>query len=373
MPAKKIIDAVASTFSVIGSSIATAVAGPIPGSTPTAVPMLQPNSAHSRLTGVAAVAKPCIRLFRMSIASDPSGPGQPRQVDRQRLGEHPVHRRRDRDAERRALQQRRRVQAQPALRMFQPAFGEQETQRAAQDEADRRDQPGVEQDAGAHPDERDPVGRSVVGAFDVQRAKAPGRRFPGEQRAADHEREPDDPRQEVRADAAVAGLGRDLRRAGGDRRAEHKRADTDQALAQVHQIIPALTITARRLAKSSSTNLPNASPVSSAGVQPFLSTASAQALVLVALTIPSISAVRCAGVMSGAPYTPRQLLITTSMPSSFSVGASTPLSRLSEVTAIGRILPLLMYSPNSVSALPPTVTLLPRIAATASPPPRKAT
>jgi len=31
MPAKKIIDAVGSTFSVIGSSIATAVAGPMPG------------------------------------------------------------------------------------------------------------------------------------------------------------------------------------------------------------------------------------------------------------------------------------------------------------------------------------------------------
>ena len=51
MPAKKIIDAVGSTFSVIGSSMATAVAGPMPGSTPTAVPMLQPSSAHSRLIG----------------------------------------------------------------------------------------------------------------------------------------------------------------------------------------------------------------------------------------------------------------------------------------------------------------------------------
>ena len=39
MPAKKIIEAVASTFSVIGSSMATAVAGPWPGNTPTAVPM----------------------------------------------------------------------------------------------------------------------------------------------------------------------------------------------------------------------------------------------------------------------------------------------------------------------------------------------
>ena len=43
MPAKKIIDAVGSTFKVIGSSIATAVAGPMPGSTPTAVPEVQPS------------------------------------------------------------------------------------------------------------------------------------------------------------------------------------------------------------------------------------------------------------------------------------------------------------------------------------------
>ena len=58
MPAKKIIDAVASTLAVIGSNMATAVAGPIPGSTPTAVPRAQPTKAHNRLTGVPAVAKP---------------------------------------------------------------------------------------------------------------------------------------------------------------------------------------------------------------------------------------------------------------------------------------------------------------------------
>ena len=64
MPAKKIIDAVGSTFSVIGSSIATAVAGPMPGSTPTAVPMVQPSRHHSRLIGVPAVMKPCISWFQ---------------------------------------------------------------------------------------------------------------------------------------------------------------------------------------------------------------------------------------------------------------------------------------------------------------------
>jgi hypothetical protein len=49
MPAKKIIDAVTSTWVVMGSSMATATAGPMPGSTPTAVPTAQPMKAHIRL------------------------------------------------------------------------------------------------------------------------------------------------------------------------------------------------------------------------------------------------------------------------------------------------------------------------------------
>ena len=63
------IDAVALTCEVIGSSMATAVAGPMPGSTPTAVPSAQPTKAHSRLMGVPAVAKPCISWFRISITA----------------------------------------------------------------------------------------------------------------------------------------------------------------------------------------------------------------------------------------------------------------------------------------------------------------
>jgi hypothetical protein len=69
MPAKKIIDAVGSTLRVIGSSIATAVAGPMPGSTPTAVPSVQPTSAHSRLTGVPAVAKPPSSCVQISVTA----------------------------------------------------------------------------------------------------------------------------------------------------------------------------------------------------------------------------------------------------------------------------------------------------------------
>src|SRR5205085_12685144 len=97
MPAKKIIEAVMSTFAVMGSSMATATAGPMPGSTPTAVPSTQPTKAHNRLIGVIAVAKPCRREAKMSI-SDPAGARQAGKVDRQEFSEGPVHRRRDQRA-----------------------------------------------------------------------------------------------------------------------------------------------------------------------------------------------------------------------------------------------------------------------------------
>ncbi len=76
MPAKKIIDAVGSTFSVIGSSIATAVAGPMPGSTPTAVPMVQPSRHHSRLIGVPAEMKPWMSRLSVSITTTRSRSGR---------------------------------------------------------------------------------------------------------------------------------------------------------------------------------------------------------------------------------------------------------------------------------------------------------
>src|SRR6188768_738836 len=97
MPAKKIIEAVISTFAVMGSSMATATAGPMPGSTPTAVPRAQPKRHQSRLTGVRAAAKPAIKALKISM-SEPPCRCQTRQADRQELGEHPVHRRRDQEA-----------------------------------------------------------------------------------------------------------------------------------------------------------------------------------------------------------------------------------------------------------------------------------
>lgn len=65
------MDAVISTLAVIGSSMATATAGPMPGKTPTAVPSAQPSKAHSRFMGVAAVAKPCSNASNKSITATP--------------------------------------------------------------------------------------------------------------------------------------------------------------------------------------------------------------------------------------------------------------------------------------------------------------
>ena len=63
------MDAVASTWAVMGNSMATAVAGPMPGKTPTAVPSAQPTKDHNRLMGVPAVAKPPSSCCQMSITA----------------------------------------------------------------------------------------------------------------------------------------------------------------------------------------------------------------------------------------------------------------------------------------------------------------
>ena len=63
--------AVGSRLKVTGSSRATVSAGPIPGSTPTAVPSVTPTIAHSRLKGVSATAKPWASAASVSIPAKP--------------------------------------------------------------------------------------------------------------------------------------------------------------------------------------------------------------------------------------------------------------------------------------------------------------
>src|SRR3954449_8050508 len=78
MPANMMNAPVGSSPYVTGSRSATAIAGPMPGSTPMAVPSSTPTAAHSRLTGVRAVPKPSIRELKafMSQHSHQRATGQ---------------------------------------------------------------------------------------------------------------------------------------------------------------------------------------------------------------------------------------------------------------------------------------------------------
>src|SRR5882757_3208789 len=58
----------------MGRSSATVIAGPMPGSTPTAVPSSTPIAAYSRFIGVAASAKPWSSQLKLSMSGD-SEPG----------------------------------------------------------------------------------------------------------------------------------------------------------------------------------------------------------------------------------------------------------------------------------------------------------
>ncbi len=74
MPANRISAPVGSRVNVIGSSSATVSAGPMPGSTPTSVPIVTPIRARSRLVGVSASPNPVISWEKESIAQNPQIP-----------------------------------------------------------------------------------------------------------------------------------------------------------------------------------------------------------------------------------------------------------------------------------------------------------
>jgi hypothetical protein len=67
MPANIMNALVGSRTVVTGSNRATVMAGPMPGSTPTAVPSRTPMKAYRRFMGVSAVANPSMSEDQMSI------------------------------------------------------------------------------------------------------------------------------------------------------------------------------------------------------------------------------------------------------------------------------------------------------------------
>src|SRR5262245_58274329 len=77
---------------VTGSSMAMVATGPIPGSTPMAVPSSTPIRQKPRLMGVRAAPKPVTRWARRSISTRPD-----RDPDRDRLAQQ-IHEQRDGEA-----------------------------------------------------------------------------------------------------------------------------------------------------------------------------------------------------------------------------------------------------------------------------------
>src|ERR1051325_11073983 len=130
MPAIMMMPASGVPDSVIGNSSDIAEIGPMPGSTPTSVPMNTPMKQYSRLTGNSAMEKPCMTLTRVSIASaDLENAG--RQLDQQHVLEHPPRAERD--------EYRNRHRQRPAHRIdraqqqqHQRDRGEQEAERLPQ-------------------------------------------------------------------------------------------------------------------------------------------------------------------------------------------------------------------------------------------------
>src|SRR3569833_2384917 len=76
--------------SVTGSSSDIAEIGPMPGSTPTSVPMKTPMKQWRRLIPVSATPNPCATLASVSMRS--ADPEQARgQLDQEQPFEHPPH------------------------------------------------------------------------------------------------------------------------------------------------------------------------------------------------------------------------------------------------------------------------------------------
>src|SRR5688500_18169505 len=95
MPANRMNAPVGSNAYVTGSSRATAIAGPMPGSTTIAVPSRTPIAENSRLAGVSALPKPSNRRVRFSNTSDQPHQRSAGQVHAEQRVEHEPRRQRD--------------------------------------------------------------------------------------------------------------------------------------------------------------------------------------------------------------------------------------------------------------------------------------
>src|SRR5215211_1358893 len=86
--------------SVTGSSSDIAEIGPMPGNTPTSVPMKTPMKQYSRLIGKNATPKPCATLIRTSMLGSSDFEHARRQLDQKQALQHPPHAERNQDGNR---------------------------------------------------------------------------------------------------------------------------------------------------------------------------------------------------------------------------------------------------------------------------------
>src|SRR5688572_18587373 len=196
MPANMISAPVGSSFTVSGSSIATVSAGPTPGSTPTKVPSVTPMKPHIRFIGCSATPKPAISAFRASMsdaraAEDRREPASG-QVDVQQLDEKKIDRQRKDDADRHVAHP---SSAGEAARHAGEQGG------AGNHEAGPADEQHVEEQPGAHPQER-----AGLESFRLLAGLAPaaGEGLEREPSAQQEDAGGDHRRDEVRTDAGVA-------------------------------------------------------------------------------------------------------------------------------------------------------------------------
>src|SRR5262245_20390963 len=98
MPASMMMPEVGSRWKVSGSSMAMVAMGPMPGRTPTSVPISAPTKAKSKFIGVMATPKPMARFWTISIGLEggPEGDGQGEPDDEKEPAESDQHERGDR-------------------------------------------------------------------------------------------------------------------------------------------------------------------------------------------------------------------------------------------------------------------------------------
>src|SRR6478672_10465189 len=360
----------------MGSSSATVIAGPIPGSTPTAVPSSTPMTAYNRFIGVAASPNPWISQSRFSMSENPiqnacgqrdSEPGVERieAADREHRPDHDV------------------ADVVPATQnggcaREQQCAGDGPSQRLNQQ--DGSDEHSDEQAYGA------PVGRSVgvdilagVGLAD-RSARDRDRKDDGQ-----HDKDDSDgQREESRTDRIHLG------EAGveGDRVVDEERSDRDEhrtndVLRLVngfgdlvrlrlfgggHSSPSSVRVDETRLSWSFR-NCSNCAPVTNASVQPFFTNASFHCGVPCISSSTLTIACLASSEIPGGASTPRQLANVRSIPDSLSVGASTPSIRSSLDTASTRSCAASIWSMSSPGLDVPTVIFLPSRAVSRSPPP----